>query len=108
MSFPLTVERRRVLQILCALGVAGLRAPRAPAATQTSALLAGIDVNALQELGKAYRQLEPGVAAFRDVPSLTQLRRLMRVDFENGNIVVLSGWHLSRTEGRLLTTLLGE
>jgi hypothetical protein len=108
-----TLDRRRVVQILCALGVAALPSARVNASSRPL-LFDGVDVDGLRELGKEYRALAPAddasLAEMRalllDAPSsdeevISRLRSKVKADFHRGHVVKLSGWLVSRTEGRL-------
>ena len=108
------VDRRRVVQILCALGVGTLAAPVAHAQSNAATLVADIDIDAIRELAEAWRQVAAQDGSTAPVQSLLQdehlsykeavsrLRRMMSEDFESGRVVTVSGWMLSATEGRLL------
>jgi hypothetical protein len=108
------MDRRRVVQILCALGVGALAAPDAYAQSHAATLVADIDANAIRELAEAWRQAAPHDGSTAPVRSLLQdehlsykeavsrLRRMMSEDFESGRVVTVAGWMLSATEGRLL------
>ncbi len=108
------IDRRRVVQILCALGVGALAVPGAYAQSNAATLVADIDVNAIRELAEAWRQVAAQDGSIAPVQSLLQdehlsykeavsrLRRMMSEDFESGRVVSVAGWMLSATEGRLL------
>jgi hypothetical protein len=108
-----TLDRRRVVQILCAVGIAGLPSARAYGSARP-ALFDGVDVDGLRELGNEYRKLAPADdASLAEIRSLlldaklsdenviSRLRTKVKADFHKGHVVKLSGWLVSRTEGCL-------
>ncbi len=110
------IERRVILQMLCALGAAAVM----PAVASTDAarsLAEGIDTAAIHRLAAQFRALDPAAAELKAVRALLddlgadperllrRLRESMHADYREARYVQLSGWFVSRTEAGLIATL---
>jgi hypothetical protein len=107
------IERRRVLRLLCATGLVSVAASAESSTSHASSLMEGVDDATVHALAAEYRRPggdEGGIAEVRsllgDVRAsedrvVTRLRERMKEDFGQGRVVVLSGWVVSRTEGRI-------
>ncbi|MGH8175620.1 MAG: hypothetical protein ACREV5_05090 [Steroidobacter sp.] len=114
------LDRRRVLQLLAALGVA-LGAPGLSvadsSATCGSALAEGLDMKAVREIGREYLAAHPEAAVLAGVialleaessaqpSSIAKLRKMMHADYAAGRIINVSGWFLSATEAHIFAGL---
>ena len=107
------MNRRDLLKLLVALSaLAGCTVTSTRQQSRPSNLLEGLDSGAIENIGREYRDQFPRdheVEVVKNILSneenadetkIDQLRLLMLDDFENGQTVNLSGWIVSRTEGR--------
>jgi hypothetical protein len=103
-------SRRDLLAVLVALAAAPSLARAA-----TPDIFAGLDADAVQRIGKAWRETHP-IAEAHDLaarlfPSghspdaLSRLRAKAAEDFRRGAVFVYRGWRLSDTEGALFALL---
>jgi hypothetical protein len=115
----ISVDRRRVLHLLSALGASmvvsrtGFGASDAACATWLSEEL---DREAIEALGREYLAGRTDVAeldrisslinaAASDDAALDKVQALMRDDYASDRIVNLSGWFVSTTEAQVLAVL---
>jgi hypothetical protein len=109
------IDRRRVLTLLAASGVATV-VPAAPASTDTLQWLAeGVDAEGLRELASSAASAGipsslPIAALVRDRTVAAEqlaprIRELLRDDYTAGRTIDLSGWQVSRTEAWLYGAL---
>jgi hypothetical protein len=109
------INRRRVLALLAATGVAAsIPAESAPPGT-LQWLAHGIDAVALRELGSGASSVETsqslpvaGLLRDRSAPAkqlASEMRRFVLDDYTHGRTVNLSGWQVSRTEAYLYSAL---
>ncbi len=120
----MNITRRRILVLsLSFLGLANSRLSMSALLNAYSedwinVLATGLDQNAVKQVASVYLKQYPEEKYDPDrMISLILngydnkedrggfLRRTVRMDFTNNDIVNLSGWRLSRTEGRILTLL---
>ena len=114
-----SVDRRRVLQLLSALGGSVL-VSRAATATPDIACAAWLsdelEEDAIEALGRVYlagRVDVPGLdriaalieSAGADEAALNKLQRLMQNDYASDRMVNLSGWFVSVTEAQVFAVL---
>jgi hypothetical protein len=117
MSRLQTLDRRRALQLLGALGTT-LTLPLSPAAARSgcaSWLVEDLEFETLAKLGREYLEGRDGDTELPQIATLLEstaesdalerLQALMRADYANGRIISLSGWFLSVTEGRVFAVL---
>ncbi len=103
-------SRRDLLAALVALAAAP-----ALARAQMSDAFAGLDPDAVQRMGKAWREQHPNASAReltarlfpvgRGPDALPRLRAQAAADFRKGAVFAYRGWRLSDTEGALLALL---
>jgi hypothetical protein len=114
-----TVDRRRVLQLLSALG-ASVVVPRVASAASDSAcatwLSEELDREAIEALGREYLAGRADVPAMdrlaslinsagSDDATLEKVQALMRDDYASDRMVNLSGWFVSVTEAQVFAVL---
>lgn len=116
-------DRRRLLKLLAAASCAALAGGAGsvlPASLEASGCppwLEADDLEGVRELGREYLERYPSDRDFGDVwrvlrsagsaqePDLSALTRLVRHDYEDGHIVHLAGWFVSRTEARIFAAV---
>jgi hypothetical protein len=115
----MSIHRRAALQLFIAAISAGALPSVADARADTvcATLVEGLDLNAARALGREYLASHPADSALDDVlakldadgnslPSaIRKLQEMIRYDYVAGRTVNLSGWFLSRTEGRIFARI---
>ena len=112
------IDRRRLLQLLVALGASPLvnwKPAFAASGSCGGAVFGELDPAAIQELGRKYLAQRPGTtvegiakllaSSRNEAEASAQLRAQMRADFTAGRIVNLAGWFVSETEGCVFAAL---
>ena len=113
------MTRREALLLLAAAGgsLRHLLPAELRAEDVTDRFARALDAEAVRELGRRYLALAPAEAspaALRAALAAGRrpgerdaafVARMVREDFAAGRVVELRGWHLSRTEGRILAAV---
>jgi hypothetical protein len=111
------IERRLILQMLCALGAEAVVVPAVASSDAARSLAEGIDTEAIHRLAAQFRAAYPTAAELKSVRDLLddlatdpdrllrRLRESMHADYREARFVRLSGWFVSRTEAALVATL---
>lgn len=114
-----SIDRRRLLQLIFAVGAAAALPEKPAFAAGTDcgpAWFDGLDMASIQELGREYqarRPVEAGIEAVarllasssNEDEAVAELRTKVLADFAAGRIVNLSGWFVSETEGCVFAAL---
>jgi hypothetical protein len=114
------MDRRRVLQLIVALGASAAMHDKVASATagHCRTMFDELDPASIQQLGREYLASRPGSEAIGAVAKLlagwgkqdeilAELRSKALADFAAGRIVNLSGWFVSETEGCVFAALSG-
>ncbi len=112
------MDRRSVLKLVATLSAGSLVAPQLWAQGVEPKSIKGLDevgLDALRDLARAYESFDEGDTAgveqmverlrgtdLSDGRLIQDLQQEMRDDFQSGRLAVLHGWHVSRTEARVL------
>ena len=115
---PVEMDRRALFKLLASLSASSILAPQLWAQESISSRLEGleeVELDALTDLARAYASFDEsdthGVQQMTerlrgvnltDVDLAGQIRQEMREDFQSGRLAILHGWHVSRTEARVL------
>lgn len=112
------MDRRSILKLLAALSTtSGFSMLSACQSRSVNPPLDGLNTGAIEDAGRSYLNqfpLDHGVSSVWDILNepgesnefkIGQLKQLMLVDYENDRTVNLSGWNISRTEGRIFAAV---
>ncbi|OYW29848.1 MAG: hypothetical protein B7Z44_03235 [Caulobacter sp. 12-67-6] len=108
------LARRDLLTTLLAL-TAGAALPTLVRAAEPAGAFADLDRDAVERIGKAWLEQNPGTSAKtlamwlfpsgQTAGTLADLRRRATEDFRKGAVFIHRGWRLSQTEGALFGLL---
>jgi hypothetical protein len=115
MNLPAKISRRRVVSLLCALGVASSAVVAAPAGDCAPELAEDLDAVAMRELAAECRARYPTHTSSGSLltlladqtaeNALSRLREAVEQDYAQDRVLELSGWRLSSTEATLFVLL---